>query len=280
MSSAIDIDHLAEVLRDAAEKKIMPHFRALNAENVREKASANDLVTIADEEAERFIKAQCAELFPRASFIGEESAAADPMLLDSLGKAELAIVVDPLDGTANFAAGTPLFAVTAAVVVRAETVAGIIYDPIGRDFLLASKGGGAFLERGGRRVSARVAEPVAVDQMVGTGSINMFSLAERRQLFPRLAEVGGLTNFRNAGHEYWAVATGHLHFCFYKRLMPWDHLAGSLIVQEAGGYVRRFNGSLYRVTDREGGLLVASDKKSWRALQSTLFRCDRKNVVG
>jgi fructose-1,6-bisphosphatase/inositol monophosphatase family enzyme len=72
------------------------------------------------------------------------------------------------------------------------------------------------------------------------------------------------------------MATGHLHFCFYKRLMPWDHLAGSLIVQEAGGYVRRFNGSLYRVTDREGGLLAASDEKSWRALQSTLFRRDRK----
>jgi fructose-1,6-bisphosphatase/inositol monophosphatase family enzyme len=58
-------------------------------------------------------------------FIGEESAAADPMLLDSLGKTELAIVVDPLDGTANFAAGIPLFAVTAAVVARGETVAGI-----------------------------------------------------------------------------------------------------------------------------------------------------------
>jgi fructose-1,6-bisphosphatase/inositol monophosphatase family enzyme len=250
----------------------MPRFRALHPENVREKNSAIDLVTDADEAAERFIKAESVKLFPDATFIGEESVAANPALLNSLGEMDLAIVVDPIDGTANFAAGMPLFAVMASVVAKGETIAGILYDPLGRDFLLAAKGGGAFFDRKGNRARIHVAGSVEVENMVGTGSVNMFPPGERRQIFRNLAEVRVFANYRNAGHEYWAMATGHLHFCFYKRLMPWDHLAGSLVVQEAGGYVRRLDGSPYRVTDLEGGLLAATDKRSWRALQETLFR--------
>ena len=67
------------------------------------------------------------------------------------------------------------------------------------------------------------------------------------------------------------MATGHQHFCLFRRLMPWDHLAGCLIVEEAGGYARRLDGSPYRATDVEGGLLVATEPTSWRALHATLF---------
>jgi fructose-1,6-bisphosphatase/inositol monophosphatase family enzyme len=272
LASPFDTDRLARILRDAADAEIMPRFRALNAEDVRQKSSAVDLVTEADEAAERFIKAECARCWPDATFIGEESAAADPALLDKLDKADLAIVVDPIDGTANFAAGMPLFAVMAAVVAQGETIARELYDPLGRDVLLATKGGGAVLDRNGERTPVRMARPVAVEHMVGTCSINMFSLEERRQLLRNLAEVRVLGNYRNAGHEYWAMAAGHLHFCIYKRLMPWDHLAGSLIVQEAGGCVRRLDGSPYRPTDLTGGLLVTTDEASWDALHATLFR--------
>jgi fructose-1,6-bisphosphatase/inositol monophosphatase family enzyme len=275
LTSKIDIDRLAQILRKAAEAEIMPRFRALGAGDVREKTSATDLVTDADEAAERVIKAECTTLFPEAAFIGEESVASDPTLLNSLGVTDLAIVVDPIDGTANFAAGIPLFTVMASVVSKGETIAGIIYDPLGRDFLLAAKGSGAFLDREGKRARVRVASSVAVENMVGTGSVNMFPIEERRQIFPNLAEVRTFANYRNAGHEYWAVATGHLHFCFYKRLMPWDHLVGCLIVEEAGGYVRRLDGSLYRTTDLEGGLLITTDEGSWRALHDTLFRRER-----
>ncbi len=158
-----------------------------------------------------------------------------------------------------------------AIVAKGEIVAGVIYDPLGQDFVLAERGAGAFLQHDGKRAKISVAAPVAVENMVGTGSVNMFPLEERRQLFRNLAEVGGLANYRNAGHEYWAMAAGHLHFCFYRRLLPWDHLGGSLLVQEAGGYVRRLDGSAYRVSDREGGLLAATDEKSWWALHDTLF---------
>ena len=136
LTAKIDINRLAQILRAAADVEIMPRFRALGAEDVREKSSATDLVTEADEAAECFIKAECGKLWPEATFIGEESVAANPALLDGLGKTDLAIVVDPIDGTANFAAGMPLFAVMASVVAKGETVAGILYDPLGtKDFL-------------------------------------------------------------------------------------------------------------------------------------------------
>src|SRR5688572_4248610 len=128
---SVDIGKLATILRDAAKAEVLPRFRRLDAGMVKVKTSAIDLVTEADEAAERFIKARVAELAPEASVVGEESVAADPALLDALADADLAVVVDPIDGTANYAAGLPLFAVMASVVSKGETVAGIIYDPMG-----------------------------------------------------------------------------------------------------------------------------------------------------
>src|SRR5690606_4777755 len=144
LMASVDVPALAAILREAAKREILPRFRHLDAGMVRQKSEAIDLVTEADEEAERFIRAEVAKLMPGALFVGEEAVAADPPLLDALDEAELAVVVDPVDGTANFAAGLPLFAVMASVVRKGETVAGIIYDPMGDDFVLAEKGSGAF----------------------------------------------------------------------------------------------------------------------------------------
>ena len=143
MTSTIDITTLSDLLRRAAKAEILPRFRRLGAGDVRAKTEATDLVTEADEQAERMMKAEAAKLWPDALFIGEESVAADPALLDGLKGADLAIIVDPVDGTFNFASGIPAFGVMASVVSKGETVAGIIYDPMGDDWVMAEKGGGA-----------------------------------------------------------------------------------------------------------------------------------------
>lgn len=268
----IDIDGLAAILRNAALAEILPRFRRLAAADVRRKTSATDLVTEADEAAERFIMAECARLWPHAAFIGEESVAADPSRLGAVAEAALAIVVDPIDGTANFAAGAPLFAVMAAVVAKGETVAGIIYDPMGDDFVLAERGGGAFLKRAdGETAPIRCADPVPLAEMVGVASHTYFEPAEQRDFLTRLAGVKILANYRCAGHEYRLMATGHLHFAVYRKLMPWDHLAGSLIVTEAGGHVRRLDGSPYLPRHVDGGLIAATDPESWRTFRGAIF---------
>jgi fructose-1,6-bisphosphatase/inositol monophosphatase family enzyme len=78
--------------------------------------------------------------------VGEEATAADPAVLRRLPEAELAFVVDPVDGTANFAAGLPLFGCMATTMVRGEVVAAWIHDPLGDDTAIALRGEGAWIE--------------------------------------------------------------------------------------------------------------------------------------
>lgn len=269
---SIDVDALMAVLRDAAKSEILPRFRRLDDSMVRQKSEAIDLVTEADESAERMIKARVAELAPEALFVGEESVAADPGLLDRMNDADLAVIVDPVDGTANFAAGLPLFAVMASVVSKGETVAGIIYDPMGDDWFVAEKGAGAFMKRpdgGSERLS--VAKPPGLSQMVGTVSIAFLPADSKPTVLANLAKVRVAANYRVAGHDYRLFASGHTHFVMFNKLMPWDHLAGTLISQEAGGYAARFDGSSYLPSHRSGGLILARDRETWNLLRQEVF---------
>ncbi len=272
MTTAIDTMKLADLLRQAAKAEILPRFRRLGSGDVRAKTEATDLVTEADEQAERLMKAQAQRLWPEALFIGEESVAADASLLDRLVGADLAIVVDPVDGTFNFAAGIPAFGVMASVVSKGETVAGIIYDPMGDDWVMAEKGGGAWLRRpDGEAQRLKVAAPVALDQMVGMASTGYLPQEKRAEILGNLAKVRFLTNYRCAAHEYRTFAGGHVHYLMYNKLMPWDHLAGTLICQEAGAHAARFDGSAYLPHHVTGGLLIAPDKESWDILRREVF---------
>lgn len=270
--TSIDITRLATILREAAQAEINPRFRHLDSGMVRQKSEAIDLVTEADEEAERHIKAAVAAEWPDALFIGEESVAADPALLERLKDTDFAIIVDPVDGTANFAAGLPLFATMASVVVNGETVAGIIYDPMGDDWVLAEKGAGAWQRRpDGTQWQLQVATAPALEQMVGHVSITYLPGDSKARVLSNLAKVRVAANYRVAGHDYRTFASGHSHFVAFNKLMPWDHLAGSLISEEAGGYVRRFDGSPYRPEHLSGGLIIATDPDTWQLLRREVF---------
>jgi len=86
-----------------------------------------------------------------------------------------------------------------------------------------------------------------------------------------LAKIKVAANYRVAGHDYRTFATGFSHFVMFNKLMPWDHLAGTLISEEAGGYAARFDGSTYLPSHRGGGLLIASDRDTWNLLRSEVF---------
>lgn len=272
MTTGIDIQAVADLLRQAAKAEIMPRFRRLGQGDIRIKTEATDLVTEADEAAERMIKAGLAEIAPHALFVGEESVAADPSMLTALADADLAIVVDPVDGTFNFASGLPLFGVMASVVSKGETVAGIIYDPMGDDWVIAEKGAGAFFKRpDGTSEKLAVSKPVPLEQMVGGASTGFLEREKRAVVLGNLAKVRFVASYRCAAHEYRTFSSGHLHFLMYNRLMPWDHLAGTLIAQEAGAYAARFDGSAYLPHHVDGGLLIAPDRDSWEMLRAEVF---------
>jgi fructose-1,6-bisphosphatase/inositol monophosphatase family enzyme len=267
-----DAIELANILRDAARAEALPRFRRLDSTMVHTKTEAIDLVTEADIATEQVIKGRIAQWMPGALFVGEESVAADPALLGRLASADLAVVVDPIDGTANYAAGMPLFACMASVVSGGETVAGIIYDPMGDDWIMAEKGAGAWLRRpNGEAVRLQVAQPLPLEQMVGTASVAYMPAETRPKILQNTSKVRLLSNFRCAGHEYRIFASGHTQFLSYNKLMPWDHLAGVLISQEAGGYAARMDGSAYQPHHVDGGLLLAADRQSWEVLRREVF---------
>jgi fructose-1,6-bisphosphatase/inositol monophosphatase family enzyme len=270
--TSIDVMELAGIMRDAARAEILPRFRRLEPGTVKTKSNPTDLVTEADTEAEWFIKREVEKRWPGTLVVGEESVAADPDLLGRLAGADVAITVDPVDGTANFAAGLPLFAVMAAVVVKGETVAGIIYDPMGDDWMLAERGGGAWLRRpDGGEQRLRVREPAALKDMIAHVSIAFIPQADKPRILANFAKFRIAANYRVAGHDYRTFASGHSHCVMFNKLNPWDHLPGVLISQEAGGHVAKFDGSPYRPADSAGGLLLATDRESWSLLRREVF---------
>jgi len=267
-----DIDWLANVLAEVAAQEIMPRFRRLNASEVRRKTSAADLVTEADVNAERAITAAIAERYPDVLIVGEEAREVDHSLLPRLSGAELAFVIDPVDGTFNFASGVPLFGVMLAVVDSGETVAGIIHDPVGKDFLIGVRGAGSHIHsQDGIQTPVKVAEPVPVSAMTGAVSWQFMPEPERSRLAKNHAKCLSQLNYRCAAHEYRIIASGHAHFAVYNKLMPWDHLAGVLIHQEAGGHAARLDGSPYLPSHLAGGLMIAPDRASWAELRRELW---------
>jgi fructose-1,6-bisphosphatase/inositol monophosphatase family enzyme len=263
---------VAALLRDATMAEILPRFRRLTAGAIRTKSSPMDLVTDADEAAERQITRDLLARFPGCVVVGEEASAADPSILGKLADAELAFVVDPVDGTSNFAAGVPLFGCMAAAIVKGEVVAGWIHDPLGNDTAIALRGEGAWIEHEEYgRTDLRVAAAVPIEEMIGAVSWTWMEEPLRSRVTSRLSRLASGVQFRCAAHEYRLVASGGAHLTLYNKLMPWDHLPGWLLHREAGGYSARFDGSEYLPTHTGGGLLLAPDKDSWQAIKTALL---------
>ena len=263
---------IADILRDAARAEIMPRFRNLAEGAVKVKTGPLDLVTEADEAAERQITAALYARFPGCVVIGEEAASADPGILQGLAGADLAFVVDPVDGTANFASGLALFGVMAAVFRKGEIVAAVIHDPVGDDSALTLRGEGAWIETlDGKCRDLRVAAPVPVADMSGNVSWRFLPEPMRSRVCGRLPRLAAAWDYRCSAHVYRMTAAGHGHFLFYYRLYPWDHAPGWLLHREAGGYSARFDGKPYDPTDIYSGLICAPDRNGWEAVRAALL---------
>ena len=267
-----DLDAIIALVAEVAAAEIMPRFRHLLPEDIRVKSSALDLVTDADTSAEIAICAGLRRLFPGCALVGEEAAAADPSVMAVLGDADLAFTIDPVDGTANFAAGVPLFATMIGAVSKGEVIAAIIYDPVTDESLGALRGQGAWSRAAdGRQASLRVAPTRPVAQMTGAAGWRYFAPERRAHVlagFPALAQVW---DFRCAAHAYRMVAMGGCDFVLFNRLLPWDHAPGWLLHREAGGYSARLDGSAYHPTMTGGGLICAPDRQGWDALHAVLI---------
>ena len=268
-----EVQSVIDLLRHVARTEILTRFKKLAPGDVRTKSGPLDPVTVADEAAEKALKAGLNKLFPGDDVIGEEAVSSGTAGLERLSEPGRVWILDPIDGTANFAAELPLFGVMASLVEADEVLAGFIFDPFGDDCAVALRGRGAWLAAAdGTRRRLHVAAPVPVSQMVGSMSWRFMPEPLRSHVLHRLDRLAAVTDYRCAAHQYRMLAGGHCHAQMFRKLLPWDHAAGVLLHCEAGGYARHFDGSPYRPSMTEGGLLLAPDEASWNELAATLLR--------
>jgi fructose-1,6-bisphosphatase/inositol monophosphatase family enzyme len=259
------IASVTTLMRDVARDIVLPRYQNLTADQISEKA-ANDFVTIADKESELRLAEGLLTILPDAGVIGEEACAADPAILDRAGVG-LNWIIDPIDGTGNFAAGRPPFGIMIALADAGTTMAGWILDPLTGRLCHATLEGGAYID--GERVLARES---GADLPVAALAVYFMSEAERADIGHRADGAFTLVDIpRCAAEQYPRLVLGQNDVSVFARSLPWDHAAGTLLLNEAGGRCSRLDGSPYRVGDTQRGLLGASSPRLWDMAAKTLF---------
>ena len=259
------LDHaVAELLRDVGRSVVFTRFRKLAAGEVHEK-TPGEIVTAVDHEAEEILTERLAALLPESRVIGEEACEDDPSLIEGLDRG-IVWLVDPLDGTANFAAGKPPFGLIIALAEDGVTKRGWLYDPLTDRLCHAALGEGAFID--GRRL--RSAAPGA-SRAVATLATQFMPANMAETVRGNAALHFDLKPIpRCAAAHYPMLCEGETHVAMFQRTLPWDHAAGALLLTEAGGYISRWDGSPYRFYDDGFGIVAASDETTWMRAMTAL----------
>jgi len=219
-----------------------------------------DLVTEVDLAAEKIILEIVSRNFPEDNILSEEAGKRD----ESSNRTWL---IDPLDGTTNFAHRFPFFAVSIALEIENEVVLGIVYNPYMNEFFEAAKGKGAYLNDEPLRVSATFS---LQESLLATGF--PYDVHERPEKIMGLLEkmtvrAQGIRRLGSAALDLCYVAAGRLDGFWEESLNPWDTGAGDIVVREAGGRLTTFLGGPYhpylKSVVASNGLIHENDKGYW-----------------
>jgi fructose-1,6-bisphosphatase/inositol monophosphatase family enzyme len=266
-----DIDKVTAIIREVAAEEIAPRFGQLDAADIDVKTHALDLVTIADTEAERVLTQRLTSLLPGSVALGEEAAHHDPLLQDRVFAGNDPIwIIDPVDGTKNFAHHRQPFRSMLALYRGGKTVAAWIIDPISGDVTVAEQGSGTF--HNGHAVSVR-------KNVTHAQNARGFLISYVRD---RLIKSHGhhdffekISHYSCCGAEYQEIAQGQYDFCAYRTLKPWDHAPGTLLVREAGGVARYISAqkpaSDYRAEGDAPALICAATPELWDEINTLLL---------
>jgi len=255
-------DAMHALLREVTRKVILPRYQKLATHEITAKL-ADDVVTVADHESEAMLAERLTKIAD-IPVVGEEAAFADESVFDRLTGD--CWIVDPLDGTRNFAKGNAPFGILIAMASGGVAHTGWIYDCLSDRFCAAHRGTGAFVN--GEKIAAR---PTGENPPVAAISL-IFLAPERREAVKaaisdyRLADIPWC-----AAEQYPRVALGVNDVAIFERTLPWDHAAGALWLNEAGGKCARIDGSPYRVDRwRDKGLIGAASPQLWDAMAARL----------
>lgn len=215
--------------------------------SISSKKERHDLVTEYDVRSEKTIISHITSVYPDHIFLAEESGTSGTA--DS-SDSSVRWVIDPLDGTVNFAHGVPVFAVSIAAEVRGELTCGVIYHPLLDELFVAEKGKGAWLN--GKQIHVSTTQTLS-DSFLVTGfpysvSSNPSDCIDH---FYRFLKLGlPIRRLGSAALDLAYTAAGRFDGFWEVELSPWDVAAGVLLVEEAGGKVSQYSGDAYAISDR------------------------------
>jgi myo-inositol-1(or 4)-monophosphatase len=226
-----------------------------------------DLVTEIDEEAEQVIREILLGAFPAYGMLAEEGGAL-------VGEEDARWIVDPLDGTTNYAHGLPIFCVSIALERAGEVVLGVVHDPMGEETYVAERGRGATLN--GEPIKASDTEDL-IRALIATGfPYNRAEMPEALELFGRFAATTrGMRRLGSTALDLCYVASGRLDGYYERGIWAWDLAAGTLILEEASGKVTDYRGGML---DLEGREIVASNGRLHSAMTKLTGEDDQQSV--
>jgi myo-inositol-1(or 4)-monophosphatase len=231
------LDQLLKIALQAVQEAgdlINSNFQNLQYSDIQSKGK-NDFVTRVDREAEAAISRILLKEFPQHQILGEESGY-------SRRKSKYLWVIDPLDGTTNFIQGIPHFAISMALMAHGKVILGLIYNPLSEERFHAIKGQGAFLNNRPITVSRKKTLRSA---FVATGfpfKAPQFLEAYTNTFRSLLSRCQDMRRCGSAALDLAYTACGRYDFFWEAHLLPWDFMAGKLIVEEAGGLSGDFVG--------------------------------------
>ncbi|MEU9339205.1 inositol monophosphatase family protein [Streptomyces sp. NPDC048290] len=225
-------DDVADAVRKAAAAEILPRFRRLADHEVDQKSGPHDLVTDADRNAELFLTQALGDLLPGSVVVGEEAVHADPASYEAIRADAPVWIVDPVDGTRQFVHGDDGFCSLVALAHRGALLASWTYAPARDQLATAIRGRGARLN--GVPLLAGSPEPGRALR-VATSHPDYTTDEQKCELLPLWTDGVAPRPCGSAGLEYLAVARGELDAVAFSWEAAWDHAAGLLLVEEAGG---------------------------------------------
>ncbi len=238
---------------------MMSEQKKFNASSIEMK-SFNNLVSYVDKKSEECFIEELKKLIPNSGIIGEEG-------LEKHSTKEYTWIIDPLDGTTNFAHSIPVFCTSVALMFEGRIILGVVYDPNRKEVFHAIEGGGAFLNNTLIEVSNT---SDLSNSLIATGfPYDDFSrLNAYLNTFSYLAKnTRGIRRLGSAALDLCFVACGRFDAFFEYALSPWDVAAGSLIVKEAKGQVCDFNNQKNYIFGKE---IIATNSKIYNEFQSVL----------
>ena len=207
-----------------------------------------DLLTEIDEEAEQMIREELLSTFPYYGMLAEEGG-------ELAGEEDVRWIVDPLDGTTNYAHGLPIFCVSIALERSGEVILGVVHDPVREETFVAEQGRGATMNDDPIKVSDT---DELIRALIATGfPYDRAEMPEALELFGRFAATTqGMRRLGSAALDLCYVASGRIDGYYERGIWPWDLAAGSVILEEAGGKLTNYRGDKLDLDGRE---IVASN---------------------